>query len=150
MQPVCPPGTHLRRVSCLALLVGFLAAGLATAHAAPPSLQPLLRGKWPVWAKGNATDVKVEGNYARVTLGFGGLSVIDESNPAHCVQVGSYDTSGYALGVAVSGNHAYVADLNCGASKSKFLSAVTHTGSQVQMTAALGVRQKVDNHHGHK
>ena len=43
--------------------------------------------------------------------GDAGLQVIDVSNPTNCVRVGGYDTSGYALGVAVSGNYAYVADL---------------------------------------
>ena len=40
--------------------------------------------------------------------------MIDVSNPANCVRVGGYDTSGYAFGVAVSGNYAYVADGDCG------------------------------------
>jgi hypothetical protein len=40
--------------------------------------------------------------------------VIDVRNPAHCVRVGGYDTSGTALDVAVSGNYAYVADRDDG------------------------------------
>jgi len=36
------------------------------------------------------------------------------SNPANPQRVGGYDTSGYAYGVAVSGNYAYVADYNAG------------------------------------
>ena len=37
------------------------------------------------------------------------------SNPTNCVRVGGYDTSGLAaLGVAVSGNYAYVADWDAG------------------------------------
>jgi hypothetical protein len=83
---------------CLAVLAGWFAVGLAAAHAAPPSLQPLLPGKWP--ASGSAY----------VADGIAGLHVIDVSNPNNCVRVGGYDTSGTALGVAVSGNYAYVAD----------------------------------------
>ena len=50
------------------------------------------------------------GNYAYVALGSGGLAVFDVSDPTNCVQVGGFDTSGSAVGVAVSGNYAYVAD----------------------------------------
>jgi hypothetical protein len=58
------------------------------------------------------------------------------SNPANPQRVGGYDTSAYAFGVAVNGNHAYVADgpwslmiltrvasSSCGRMKSKFLCA---------------------------
>ena len=38
--------------------------------------------------------------------------MIDVSNPANPQRVGGYDTSGYAHGVAVSGNYAYVAEWN--------------------------------------
>ena len=97
------------------LAVGMLAAGLAAAHAAPPSVQPLLPGKWPAWPRGDALDVKVVGNYAYVALHSTGfldsrsLGVFDVSNPSNCVQVGGCATSGYAYGVAVAGNYAYVA-----------------------------------------
>jgi hypothetical protein len=50
------------------------------------------------------------GNYAYVADFAAGLQVIDVSNPASPQRVGGYDTSGYARGVAVSGNYAYVAD----------------------------------------
>jgi hypothetical protein len=42
------------------------------------------------------------------------LQVIDVSDPANPRRVGGYDTPGYALGVAVSGNYAYVADYDAG------------------------------------
>ena len=51
---------------------------------------------------------------AYVADGDAGLQVIDVSNPANPVRVGGYDTSGYAYGVAVSGNIAYVADDDAG------------------------------------
>jgi hypothetical protein len=62
--------------------------------------------------------VAVSGNYAYVAeIGRwtgsnyvgGGLEAIDISSPANPRRVGGYDTSGYALRVAVSGNYAYVA-----------------------------------------
>jgi hypothetical protein len=113
------------RGTFLALVIGCFVAGLAATHAAPPSLQPLLQGKWPAWPRGGyASDVKVVGNYAYVTdadyasddypSGPRGLEVIDVSNPANCVRVGGYATSGRANGVAVSGNYAYVADYDAG------------------------------------
>jgi hypothetical protein len=42
------------------------------------------------------------------------LAVFDVSNPANPRQVRGYDTSGFARGVAVSGNYAYVADYDAG------------------------------------
>ncbi len=43
-----------------------------------------------------------------------GLQVIDISDPANPTLVGTYDTPGYARGVAVSGDHAFVADGDSG------------------------------------
>jgi len=40
--------------------------------------------------------------------------VIDASNAASPQRVGGYHTNGYAYGVAVSGNYAYVADEDAG------------------------------------
>jgi hypothetical protein len=42
------------------------------------------------------------------------LQVIDISNPASPLKVGSCDTSGHAYGIAVGGNYAYVADGEAG------------------------------------
>ena len=80
--------------------------GLAATQAAQRSVQPLLPGKWPKWARGPAYDVEVAGNYAYVVLQSGGLAVLDVSNPTNCVQTSGYDTSGSAWGVAVAGNYA--------------------------------------------
>ncbi len=72
---------------------------------------------------GYALDVAVSGNYAYVAAGqrwigsnyFGSFEVIDVSSPANPKRVGGYDIGGgYAVGVAVSGNYAYVADYNAG------------------------------------
>jgi hypothetical protein len=43
-------------------------------------------------------------------IGYAGLRVIDVSNPSNPREVGYFDTPGYAQGVYVSGNYAYVAD----------------------------------------
>jgi len=43
-----------------------------------------------------------------------GLQVIDISTPSSPTLVGGYDTSGWAIGVAVSGSYAYVADYDAG------------------------------------
>src|SRR5262245_59486610 len=40
----------------------------------------------------------------------GGLAIIDVTSPANPQRVGGYDTSGSAMGVAGSGNYAYVGD----------------------------------------
>ncbi|MEO0070733.1 MAG: hypothetical protein ABIK39_01415, partial [candidate division WOR-3 bacterium] len=45
---------------------------------------------------------------------WAGLRVISIADPAHPNEVGYYDTPGYACGVAVSGNYAYVADYDAG------------------------------------
>lgn len=42
--------------------------------------------------------------------GWNGLLVIDISDPSSPEQIGHYDTDGYACGVTVKGNYAYVAD----------------------------------------
>jgi hypothetical protein len=75
---------------------------------AQPHLQPLLQGQWPEFARGYAYDVKVVGNDAYLALR--GLQVLDVSDPTRPVWVAGCDTGGAAMGVAVAGNYAYVAD----------------------------------------
>jgi DNA-binding beta-propeller fold protein YncE len=59
--------------------------------------------------------VAVAGNYAYVADMYGGLRVIDISDPQSPQEVGHYDDPGHlALGVAVSGNAVYVADADSG------------------------------------
>lgn len=59
---------------------------------------------------GDASDVFVQGVYAYVAGGGrSGFRVVDISDPAAPVEVGSYDTPGMADGVYVFGSHAYVA-----------------------------------------
>ncbi len=53
--------------------------------------------------------VTLVGNYAYVS-GWDGLHIVDVSNPAAPTEVGFYDTSGIAYGVAVTGIYAYLGD----------------------------------------
>ncbi len=56
-------------------------------------------------------DVYVSGDYAYVANDFfGGLRVVDISNPFAPTEVGFYDTPGWAEGVAVAGDYAYVTE----------------------------------------
>jgi len=55
-------------------------------------------------------DIEISGNYACVANGDNGLSIIDISNPSSPTIKGYY--AGSARYVSVSGNYAYVADLN--------------------------------------
>ena len=103
-------GALRRRGIFLAVLAGCFAVGLGATHAATPTLQPLLQGKWPAFPRGgDARDVKVSGNYAYVADHDAGLQVIDVSNPTNCVRVGGYHAAGLTLSVAVAGNYAYMA-----------------------------------------
>jgi hypothetical protein len=54
--------------------------------------------------------VDVSGNYAYVADDYvGGLRIIDISNPVNPIEVGYYNTPGYARDVEVSGDYAFVA-----------------------------------------
>ncbi len=52
--------------------------------------------------------------FAYVASNEAGLRVVDVTTPHHPRLLGSYDTPGYAKGVAVSGTHVYVADWHRG------------------------------------
>ncbi|HOX01930.1 MAG TPA: leucine-rich repeat protein [Verrucomicrobiota bacterium] len=87
-------------------------AGQATSQVARLSLavNPVLAGQWPGYARGSASTVIVTNNIAYIAAESGGLIIMDVSDPAHPVRVGGCDTGADACDVAVSGNHAYVAD----------------------------------------
>ena len=53
-------------------------------------------------------------NRLYIAAGQAGLEVWDVTNPESPARLGYYDTPGYALGVAVAGNYAYVADGSSG------------------------------------
>ncbi len=46
-------------------------------------------GSWPGYGRGPVMDLALEGGYAYLALGEGGLQVLDVSNPAGPVRVGS-------------------------------------------------------------
>ena len=58
--------------------------------------------------------VTVSGTLACVADGMAGLRIVDVSNPSAPVEIGVYDTPGYAEDIAVAGQYAYVADGHCG------------------------------------
>ncbi len=58
-------------------------------------------------------DVKVSGNYAYCAF-LNGLVILDISNPTTPLFVSQFYTHGYAYGVYISGNYAYIADCNMG------------------------------------
>jgi hypothetical protein len=73
--------------------------------------QPVFTGRTGVLPE-VVQDVAVSGDYAYITS-FG-FRIIDISDPAAPKEIGACSTPGRALGVAVSGNFAYVADDNFG------------------------------------
>jgi hypothetical protein len=56
---------------------------------------------------GTTRAVAVSGNYAYIANGYDGILVVNINDKAAPMFVGSYDTVGYAHGVAVSGDYAY-------------------------------------------
>lgn len=63
---------------------------------------------------GRAFGVAVDGNLAFVADQLSGLQVIDITDPANPILVGTLDTPVAALGVAVDGDHAFIADSTTG------------------------------------
>ena len=64
--------------------------------------------------QGYSLDVRASGNLAYLVVGTKGLLIVDVTDPAHPVEVGSNSTRGYAQSVAVSGDIAYVANRSDG------------------------------------
>ena len=57
-----------------------------------------------------AVDVAIAGGHAYIAALFGGLRVVDVSDPANPAVVAVHPTPGQASGVAVAGNYAYIAN----------------------------------------
>ena len=55
-------------------------------------------------------DIAVSGTLAYVAAGGAGLRVVDVTDPGRPVEVGAWESRGYAEGVAVAGTIAYLAD----------------------------------------
>ncbi len=60
--------------------------------------------------QGYSLDVRVSGNLVYLVVGTKGLLLVDVTDPARPVEVGSNSTRGYAQSVAVGGSYAYVAN----------------------------------------
>ena len=58
----------------------------------------------------SAYAVAVQGDYAYIAAGEGGLRIVDISDSTQLVEVGCYDTPGSATSVTVGGSYAYVGD----------------------------------------
>jgi hypothetical protein len=58
---------------------------------------------------GVALDLKVSGHYAFLANGYAGMTVCDVSNPTNPISVGSIASLGYPRGIAISGEHAFLA-----------------------------------------
>jgi len=58
---------------------------------------------------GTARDVYVDGSYAYVSAGYGGLKIYDISTPITPVKIGEIANLGFIESVAISGDYAYAA-----------------------------------------
>lgn len=96
------PFLRIILLACLPLLLGG-----GSDESGGRLLEPV--ASWPGYGRGPAMAVAVAGNHAYVAAGSGGLIVLDVSNPAKPVRVGSYWASGVTRCVQVSGSRAYVA-----------------------------------------
>lgn len=61
-----------------------------------------------------ATDVAVSGCCAYLTTQYGGVKVIDISNPINPIKVGYYNLPPYAASISIIGSYAYVAEWSGG------------------------------------
>jgi len=74
-----------------------------------PAMLSVLGKTSSSWAD-EVLGITVRGNYVYVAAGNEGLRVVDVSDPHNPLEVGFYNTPGYAWDVFVSGSFAYVAD----------------------------------------
>ena len=77
------------------------------------STHPTFVGQSPV-LPGVVHDLVVAGSHAYVASRWAGLRILNVADPTRPVEVGSFDTPGSAMGVAVVSNHAFVADGSSG------------------------------------
>ncbi len=98
--------------------------GLEIINISAPT-NPTLVGQFDEDDGGTAWNIYISGNYAYVTYisityanpanGFGGLKIIDISDPTCPTKIGQFDDGGgKAWNIYISGNYAYVADHNDG------------------------------------
>lgn len=84
-------------------------AGLHVVSLAIP-MQPARVGFYPAHTNKEYADLVVSGEYVFVASKDAGLRVLSVATPANPVEVTTFDTPGYALGVALSGHYVYIAD----------------------------------------
>jgi hypothetical protein len=94
----------------IATITASLQGFSAQATLGVASFSPTARGFFQFPTSTSANDVDVEGRWAFVAAGDGGLYVIDVSKPDAPTLAGSLDTTGIAKDVVVSGNRAVLAD----------------------------------------
>jgi hypothetical protein len=71
--------------------------------------QPVKVGQSPVLPH-EVADIAIAGRYAYLATFYGGLQVVDISDPCAPAWVGGHDTTGDYVAVAVDGDYAYVVD----------------------------------------
>ena len=94
-----------------ALYVADGSAGLAIADVSDPA-QATIVGRLPIAGPAQYVEIDRERDIAYVAAGALGVVVVDVSDPAAPVELAVADTPGSALGVALAGGHAFVADWN--------------------------------------
>jgi len=83
-------------------------------HGIANSSSPTFVGSYDIagYPGPTAYDVVVRDDYAYVAFGESGLVILDISSPDTPLLVGSCDTPNEAMGIAINGDYAYVADKN--------------------------------------
>ncbi len=71
---------------------------------------PHLVGYWGNYSPATYQGIFVDGDYAYLTMGYQGVKVLDVSSPSDILEVGSYDTDGYAIRCYKRDEILYVAD----------------------------------------
>jgi subtilisin-like proprotein convertase family protein len=96
--------------------LAYVAAAYGGLHVLDVSdpANPHLLGKTPQYGMNDARGVTISGTLAYVADGPNGLRVVDVANPAQPHIISTFDTPGYALGLALVQNLVGVADYNSG------------------------------------
>jgi len=116
-------------------LVALLLIITRTACLGAQSLELVRMGSWPGYARGTPYDIVLADNKAFIAADQGGLLIFDITNLKAPSYVGSYDTPGYAQGVDVSGQYAYLADGPLGL---KILDVANPAAPQLVASKVLG------------
>ncbi len=91
---------------------------------------------------GHGFDIAVQGNYAYVTTGGGGLRIVDISNPSLPSGVGYFNSTlsnGSILGIAVAGNQAYITDCSEDEKSFRVINISNPASPQLVTSTEIGV-----------